>query len=160
MQHIKKIALVICATAAMPSVVQAAIYKCKANGKIEYRDTPCHYQRGEADKVKVTPPQQSGSGYNITGTWCQYAQAISKDSARSVSDPKEWTFSDSGAVLFRAPLEDTQVSANYILSSDYIQVNSAQIGSWFIEDFQSDSFLLTNSVQGVRYLKKGYCTVN
>ncbi|WP_111977725.1 hypothetical protein [Algibacillus agarilyticus] len=141
----------------------AGVYKCKTEGRYEYRDTPCYYQNqgdNKGNRVKVKPTAKSGTNIKLNGLWCQYATATSKHSRRSVVDPKEWVFRSNGSVEFYSPVttRDVPIRATYTIASDYLQTSSGRLGSWFVEDYQENTLTLSNTNAGVRYLKRGRCS--
>ncbi len=163
MQKIKKL-IFIGLTALIPSVAQATIFQCETNGVKEYRDTPCpNTASADNTTIDVAPPKKSGGNYTLTGEWCQYAKAQNKNSSRSTREPKTWTFLPNKTLIVKSAIasqgKDDKKTAGFTLAGDYLQTDNAQIGNWFVEEYneKSKTFSLSNNSSGVRYLKKGQC---
>jgi hypothetical protein len=131
---------------------------CKNNGKLEYRDTPCHFQNkpNVESKLDINAPKKSGSNIELEGIWCQ-----ASDKSNDLIEPKHWYFDSKGFVSYSSALDKTakSITAKYSLSNDYLSIDKSELGDWFIEDYTFESLTLDNNQQSLRFLTRGKCVL-
>ncbi|WKE65550.1 DUF4124 domain-containing protein [Gallaecimonas kandeliae] len=139
---------------------QAGVYQCKtAQGKVEYRDTPCQhgiqrlYQKdktGPQSKTRVTRSQQFKP---LVGQWCNFATSLSLTGAKDLSKPAQWTFGDRQLEVVNGPL---QILSDFSQEEELLQVDDPRLGNYHLVMQGADGMVMKGDY-GYYFFRRGHC---
>ncbi|WP_192813347.1 DUF4124 domain-containing protein [Gallaecimonas xiamenensis] len=149
------VTLCFCAVAA-----QAGVYQCKtADGRVEYRDTPCKkgaqqlYQKDKNPPTARTKVTRSQEYKPLIGQWCNFATSLSLTGSKDLNHPAQWLF---GATQLEVKTSALQIIADFTQDGDRLTVEDPRLGNYHLVMQGSDGMVMKGDY-GYYFFRRGQC---
>lgn len=141
-------------------LVQAGVYQCQtADGRTEYRDTPCTsgvqriYQKSKlppGTRTKVTRTQEFRP---IIGQWCNFATSLSMTGTKDVSQPSLWSFGETQLNVTNSAIT---ILSDFNQQQSFLQVEDTRLGNYHLIMQGADSMVMKGDF-GYYFFRRGSC---
>ncbi|WP_341502406.1 DUF4124 domain-containing protein [Gallaecimonas sp. GXIMD4217] len=148
----------LCLLLSLPAA--AKVYQCEmANGRMEYRDTPCKkgdqkvYQKGKTKAASRTKLTRTQNYQLLSGPWCNFATSLSMTGSKDLSNPAQWLFTEDSLSV---DMGGRHIESGFSQEKGLLHMDNPRFGNYDVLMQGSDSMVMKGDY-GYYFFRKGYC---